>query len=345
MTQENQTSNSSSTDNQDTLISCKNCDTTFKGQYCPNCGQHIKELERPIRFMFVDFMGTVVSFDTRLVKTLLAILFKPGKLTQDFIEGKRARYMPPFRFYVFISFVMFLLVSTITNNSIKENMGDVVSGDFNNDLDAATKDSIATAIKDSVLLAVDETLKNELDSAQYSNYKSTMSVNDSVVGGISEMVEGISNFEDIVEGDDEKYADTIKLIKEHPELYMNKLYQFTSWSLFLFMPIFAFFLWISFMRSKKLYIGHLIFSLNIHSFIFTIISIIVATNLIFPNHNVGWIGYLAFLIPIYQVIGARNIYKRRWIPTFFKMTLVWFMYGFIWFVGLITLAVFSFVGM
>ena len=59
--------------------------------------------------MIVDFMGTFVSFDTRLVKTLVAILFKPGKLTQDFLDGKRARYMPPFRFYVFASFVMFFI--------------------------------------------------------------------------------------------------------------------------------------------------------------------------------------------------------------------------------------------
>lgn len=326
------------------IIICKNCETQFVGQYCPNCGQHIKELERPIRFMFVDFMGTIVSFDTRLVKTLLAILFKPGKLTKDFVEGKRARYMPPFRFYVFISFVMFLLVSTITNNSIKDNKGDVISEDFKN-IDAATKDSITTAIKDSIMLAVDETLKEELDSIQYSNYKSTISVNDSVVGGLSEMVEGINNFEDIVEGEDEKYADTIKLIQEHPELFMNKLFQFTSWALFLFMPLFAFFLWISFMRSKKLYIGHLIFSLNIHSFIFTVISLIVSVALIFPNHSTLWMGHLCWSIPIYQVIGARRLYKRRWLATFFKMTFVWFMYGFILTVGLITLVVVTFVGM
>lgn len=322
-------------------IVCKNCDTPFEGQYCPNCGQHVKELERPIRFMFVDFMGTVVSFDTRLVKTLVAILFKPGKLTQDFLDGKRARYMPPFRFYVFISFVMFLLVSTITNSSIKEN-NFTVFGDGNDNAMVKIDSDSAQVIKDSVMTAVDHELKNSLDSVEYASYKNAIAV-DSIPDQIDDFMQGI---EDAVEGDeDSKYAATAKLIKEHPELYMNKLYQFTSWSLFLFMPLFAFFLWISFMRSKKLYIGHLIFGLNIHSFIFTITALVIAVALIFPNSNTAWMGYLYWSLPIYQVIGARRLYKRKWVSTFFKMTLVWFMYGFVWLVGLIMLLVFSFFGM
>jgi len=341
MTKDNLTENN---ENPNQEIVCQNCDTTFVGQYCPNCGQHVKELERPIRFMIVDFMGTVVSFDTRLVKTLVAILFKPGKLTQDFLEGRRARYMPPFRFYVFISFVMFLLISIITNNSIKNNIDDVFTGDLNKEQMVALTDS-TNAQRDSIIQEVDRNLRENLDSAQYESYKNIVASPDSVKDKLDDVINGIENFDDLVEESDSKYASTAKLIKEHPELYMNKLFQFTSWSLFLFMPIFAFFLWISFRRSKKLYIGHLIFALNIHSFIFTITSIVVAMALIFPDHNTGWVGYLYFLTPIYQVIGARKLYQRRWISTFFKLTLVWFMYGFIWFVGLITLAVFSFVGM
>ncbi len=341
MTQDNQTTDlPNKGDNEDAKIVCKNCTTTFEGHYCPNCGQHIKEIERPIRFMFVDFMGTVVSFDTRLVKTLVAILLKPGKLTQDFLDGKRARYMPPFRFYVFMSFVMFLLVSTITNSSIKDNNFNVLGDDSDNPAIKIDTNS-EKEIRDSVLNAVDLELKNNLDSAEYATYKSTLPV-DSIPDKIDDFMQGV---EDAVEGNDSKYAATAKLIKEHPELYMNKLFQFTSWSLFLFMPLFAFFLWISFMRSKKLYIGHLIFSLNIHSFIFTITSIVVAIALIFPNQNTAWMGYLFWAVPIYQVIGARRLYKRKWVATFFKLTLVWFMYGFVWLVGLIVLLVFSFVGM
>ena len=167
MSKDNHTSNPES--NKEEIV-CKNCDTSFNGQYCPNCGQHVKEIERPISFMIVDFMGTFVSFDTRLVKTLVAILFKPGKLTQDFLDGKRARYMPPFRFYVFASFVMFLLISTVTGNSIKESMQNSSNSVVNLNGNIIANDSVQI-LKDSIQSLVDNNLKESLDSASYQKYK------------------------------------------------------------------------------------------------------------------------------------------------------------------------------
>ncbi len=319
--------------NQTELIVCKNCDNEFSGKYCSNCGQSVKELERPIRFMIADFMGTIITFDTRLLKTLVTILFKPGKLTIDFLAGKRARYMPPFRFYLFISFVMFLLISMITSNSIKDNYDntkdDIKTGKVEL---SALVDSVQHS-NDSIYVAAREAIKTELDSTQI----------DSVdVDKLDNFVDDIKN---AVENDESKYAKTTKMIRDYPELYTNKLYQFASWSFFLFMPIFAFFLWISFFRTRKLFIGHLIFSLNIHSFIFTITVIVIAANLIFKNHSVAWIGYLYFLVPVYQIVGARRLYNRKWINTFFKLTLVWMMYSFVWFIGLIALIALTFFGL
>lgn len=117
-------------------IHCKNCDTQFHGKYCPECGQSVKEFERPIQFLIMDFMGNMFAFDTRFWKTLTSILFKPGALAQDYVIGRRARYMPPFRFYVFVSFVFFLLLNfhssrSLQNDAVKENkvviFGDVVT--------------------------------------------------------------------------------------------------------------------------------------------------------------------------------------------------------------------------
>ncbi|MBR8535661.1 DUF3667 domain-containing protein [Carboxylicivirga sediminis] len=318
------------------LIICKNCDNQFSGKYCSNCGQSVKELERPIRFMIADFMGTIITFDTRLVKTLVTILFKPGRLTLDYIAGKRARYMPPFRFYLFISFVMFLLMSIVTNNSIQYNYDNTKNKVETGKAEiTAMVDSVKHS-NDSIYVAAREAIKAELDSSQIDSTE--LDKMDSFIADIENAVEDVDD-------SDSKYAKTARMIKDYPELYVNKLYQFTSWSLFLFMPIFAFFLWISFFRTRSLYIGHLIFALNIHSFIFTITAIVIAVNIIFKNYSVGWIGYLYFLVPLYQIIGAKRLYHRKWINTFFKMTLVWMMYGFVWLIGLIILATLTFFGL
>jgi len=325
--------NITSNQNDVELIRCKNCDHQFSGKYCSNCGQSVKELERPIRFMVADFMGTIITFDTRLVKTLVTILFKPGYLTLDYLAGKRARYMPPFRFYLFISFVMFLLMSMITNKSISENYEGAKNDTDEVKVEVANViDSIQNS-NDSIYIAARHAIKNELDSAKVDTTQ--MDELDSFLSNIETAVEN-------VEDDDSEYATGINKIRDYPELYVNKLYQFTSWSFFLFMPIFAFFLWISFFKTRKLFIGHLIFSLNIHSFIFTITAVVIAVNLIFKNHSTAWIGYLYFLVPIYQVIGAKRLYHRKWINSFFKMTLVWMMYSFVWLIGLIIIATLSF---
>lgn len=90
---------------------CKNCDTAFHGNFCPECGQSIKEFERPFKFLIIDLTGNIFAFDTRFWKTFITVLFKPGRLTLDYVKGHRVKYMPPFRFYVFISFIFFILLN------------------------------------------------------------------------------------------------------------------------------------------------------------------------------------------------------------------------------------------
>lgn len=114
--------NSEQTENIDEkVITCKNCDNTFTGHFCNNCGQSAKDFDRPVSVLIVDAMSNMWAFDTRLWKTLKSIMLKPGEMALDYIEGKRVRYMPPFRLYLFISFIFFLLlkISADSDTNIK----------------------------------------------------------------------------------------------------------------------------------------------------------------------------------------------------------------------------------
>jgi len=343
----NEITPSTPTDNEEesNLITCKNCEAQFTGKYCSNCGQSVKEMERPLRFMIVDFMGTIVSFDTRLIKTLVAVLFKPAHLTIDFLEGRRARYMPPFRFYVFISFVMFLLISKVSSNSI---VGNKITGDISVDEIKENASAIMDSIgysQDSLSVAIRREVNKELAEANLD----TIGVDK--VGEVfpdqEDIIKGMEDFNfNIGVGNDEmesKLKRNVKKIVDYPELYVNKLYQYASWAFFLFMPVFAFFLYISFFRSKPLFIGHLIFALNIHSFLFTITTLVIIINLVLPDKGIHPEGYLFWFVPIYQVVGARALYKRTWVKSFFKMLLVWIMYSFVWIIGAILIAALAFI--
>ena len=97
---------------------CKNCETQFSGRFCPDSGQSIREYDRPFSFIILNFAGDFFAFDTRFFQTFSALLFKPGFLTKENFEGRRVKYVPPFRVFIFISFVLFFLLQIITNRGL-----------------------------------------------------------------------------------------------------------------------------------------------------------------------------------------------------------------------------------
>ena len=89
-------------------VKCENCGHEFQGHFCPNCGQEVAEFNRPFGFILYDFAGNFFAFDTRFFRTLKYLLFRPGFLTSEFFQGRRMSYSPPFRIFVFLSFIVFL---------------------------------------------------------------------------------------------------------------------------------------------------------------------------------------------------------------------------------------------
>ena len=93
---------------------CPNCGTEITGHFCSHCGQSAKDLKRPFFGLFRDMLGDVFSFDGRLWRTIPALMFRPGHITKSYIDGKRMRYVPPFRLFLIASVVFFLVAFAIT---------------------------------------------------------------------------------------------------------------------------------------------------------------------------------------------------------------------------------------
>ena len=91
---------------------CENCGTPLIGKYRSECGQRHHEV--PIHHLG-HFIGEATEdlthADSRLWRTLLALLFRPGFLTREFLDGHRARYLPPVRLYLVLSVLVFLIVA------------------------------------------------------------------------------------------------------------------------------------------------------------------------------------------------------------------------------------------
>ena len=88
---------------------CLNCGTELRGQYCGNCGQRASNRLISLWELTRDAFGDLFEIDSRLWRTLIPLLIRPGTLTKDYLEGRRARYMPPFRMYLVLSVVFFVV--------------------------------------------------------------------------------------------------------------------------------------------------------------------------------------------------------------------------------------------
>jgi predicted amidophosphoribosyltransferase len=77
-------------------ITCANCQYQFDGidNYCPNCGQENHSHRAPFKHIIIELIESLTHFDTKFFSTVKALFLKPGLLTKDYIEDKRARYVP-----------------------------------------------------------------------------------------------------------------------------------------------------------------------------------------------------------------------------------------------------------
>lgn len=89
---------------------CLNCDMPLLGQYCHHCGQKGGTAKLTLGQWFMLFWDNLVSIDGKVLKTIVPLLFMPGRVSCDYIEGRRARYVDPVRLFLVSSFLLFLVV-------------------------------------------------------------------------------------------------------------------------------------------------------------------------------------------------------------------------------------------
>ncbi|HVF64173.1 MAG TPA: DUF3667 domain-containing protein [Casimicrobiaceae bacterium] len=111
---------------------CRNCGAEAPGVYCPRCGQETAVALPTARQFLKDAAGRYVALDGRLWRTLAALLFHPGYLTREYLEGRRRRYIRPARLFLVLSIAMFALfgvmapiptISDVTMLKIDSNEG------------------------------------------------------------------------------------------------------------------------------------------------------------------------------------------------------------------------------
>lgn len=89
---------------------CSDCGAQTSGNFCANCGQPT-HVHRTLLHLGEELLHGVMHFDARIWRTLPLLWLNPGRLTREWVSGRRTRYVSPLAMFLFTLFVMFFALS------------------------------------------------------------------------------------------------------------------------------------------------------------------------------------------------------------------------------------------
>src|SRR5215831_4340205 len=90
---------------------CENCGAELQGHWCAHCGQPAIDYRRSFRHVIADLLDEFLNWDSKFFATIALLIFKPWRLTNEFLAGKRVRHVNPLRLYLLASILFFFAVN------------------------------------------------------------------------------------------------------------------------------------------------------------------------------------------------------------------------------------------
>jgi hypothetical protein len=97
---------------------CADCGAEVTGRFCSNCGQ-AAHVHRTLLHLGEELLHGVMHFDGRFWRTLPLLIINPGRLTREWVQGRRTRYVSPLAMFLFTLFVMFFALSFMPLQEMK----------------------------------------------------------------------------------------------------------------------------------------------------------------------------------------------------------------------------------
>jgi len=85
---------------------CLNCGTVLIGAHCHNCGQR-EHVHRTLGAFLHDLVHGALHIEGKLWRTLPLLFLQPGRLTREYVDGRRASYISPIALFLFAVFALF----------------------------------------------------------------------------------------------------------------------------------------------------------------------------------------------------------------------------------------------
>ncbi|WBV61992.1 DUF3667 domain-containing protein [Chryseobacterium camelliae] len=332
---------------------CLNCGHTVEERFCPHCGQENIEPKQPFHFLFTHFIEDFTHYDGEFWKTIKYLLLRPGKLTREYLAGKRQMYVAPVKLYIFISFITFFLPSLFSDSEEEATEHDKKTHVAKKE-EEKTKDGKTAKFTDSLQQHLSKEQLSKKPQSQASKDLKVTEVNGNNIDtdALGETEDGrlsvlgtrnMKQYDSLYTKDKgnaflysfmKPFAKKIFHMQEQglkKELIMDKFKETfvhtLPKALFVYLPIFAFFLWIFHSKKKWWYFDHGIFTLHYFSFLLLGTLILICLDKItdlLPNYGV--LNLLTILIniaaitymSIYFFIAHHRVYESSRAMSVFK---------------------------
>jgi hypothetical protein len=303
---------------------CLNCgEEPLYDRYCHHCGQQNIEPRQTAWDLLTHFFNDITHFDGKFFSTLKHLLIRPGFLSDEYVKGRRTKYLDPVRMYIFISAVFFIAFLSIVKAPAPPTIKDKPLLDYmdsirrkkNVDGFSLSMISVSKYDKKATIFNVDRELKHgyayydsvqkSLPPAKRDNFLRRAFRRKQI--GIYQTYE----------------SNPYNFVPNVIVVFLNSI----SKIFFITLPIFAFILYVMNLRHRRHhYVGHAIFAIHYYcvAFMFLFIlllglkSAFILTDATYPILVYTVIGGMA----VYLLVAMRRFYKQGWFTTFLKFFLL-----------------------
>jgi hypothetical protein len=310
---------------------CRNCGTALQGTHCHACGQEAKEAVRSFPYVVRDFLDSVFEYDGRLWRTLGPLLVRPGYLSVEFLQGRRVRYVNPFRLFFFLTVIAFFAAQL--RFDVDLGGPGAVGGAVRSEIATAPTVEEVERLRAETLAELETAINPELDGPGAAAARTGINIAATAIRAEAEQrIAQLQSAEQHGEApppplpatrisfngsDWDPTLNPVQLdwlspamnarvndwiaradvnqrrIREDPNILKNAFLSSVPATLFVVVPIFALLLKIVYIFKRRLYMEHLIVAFHSHAFLSASLLVIIALSALSL-----WVGDLAIARPI-----------------------------------------------
>ncbi len=306
---------------------CLDCGAQVEGRFCASCGQ-AAHLHRTLAHLGEEVLHGVMHFDSRFWRTVPLLAFRPGRLTREWVHGRRTRYVSPLAMFLFTMFVLFMGLSYFPVDT----GANVVSRQALATADLARKNTELANAQVALENATPET--RAAAQARVERAEAAVEAASEQIGNVTDRNRTPTDLRTVIGEDaaksvntgDKKLDEKIRHKLENPELALYKLQQAFYKFSFLLIPISIPFVALLFLwkRGFTLY-DHGVFVLYSLTFIsWLVMALAIATRVGGIVAALLWLT-LPFAIPAHMYYQLKGAYGLR---TFSALWRTWFLMWF-----------------